>query len=208
MTGPALWADELATWGAVQLSWSQLWQLSGSVDAVLTPYYVLMKLYTDVAGTSTVALRLPSVAAITAATLVVTMLGRRLGGTQLGLLAGLIFAILPVTSRYAQEARGYSFAILGAAVALLYLTRLVDRPGRRDFVGYAAAVGFTGLIHPLNGLLMLTGHAAAIAWWQLRHRESSWRVTRRWAVAAAIGVLPAATLSVWGSGQTAQVSWI
>ncbi|MEV6815091.1 hypothetical protein, partial [Micromonospora sp. NPDC051296] len=31
---------------------------------------------------------------------------------------------------------------------------------------------------------------------------------RRWAVAAAIGVLPAATLSVWGSGQTAQVSWI
>ncbi|WBB52257.1 glycosyltransferase family 39 protein [Verrucosispora sp. WMMD573] len=208
LTRPALWADELATWGAVRLSWSQLWQLSGSVDAVLTPYYVLMKVYTDVVGTSTVALRLPSVVAITVATLVVTALGHRLGGARLGLVAGLVFAVLPVTSRYAQEARGYSFVILGAAVALLYLTRLVDRPGRGDLVGYATAVGITGLIHPLNGLLMLAGHAAAIAWWQLRYGGSSWRVTRRWAVAAAVGVLPAATLSVWGSGQTAQVSWI
>lgn len=94
LTGPALWADELATWGAVRLSWSQLWQLAGSVDAVLTPYYVLMKVYAAVAGTSTAALRLPSVAAIIVATVVVTALGRRLGGTRLGLLAGLLFAIL------------------------------------------------------------------------------------------------------------------
>ncbi len=208
LTGPAVWADELATWGAVRLSWSQLWQLSGSVDGVLTPYYTLMKLYISLAGTSTVALRLPSVVAITAAALVVTTLGRRLGGARLGLLAGLIFAVLPVTSRYAQEARGYSFVILGAAVALLYLTRLVDRPGRGDLIGYAAAVGITGLLHPLNGLLMITGHATAMLWLQLRQRGSSWRVTRRWAVAVAIGVLPTAALSVWSSGQTAQVSWI
>ncbi|MBM7494689.1 mannosyltransferase [Micromonospora luteifusca] len=208
LTGPALWADELATWGAVRLSWSQLWHLAGSVDAVLTPYYVLMKAYATVAGTSTAALRLPSVAASTVATVVVTALGRRLGGTRMGLLAGLLFAILPVTSRYAQEARSYALVILGAAVAVLCLVRLLEEPSRRLLTGYAAAVGFVGLLHPLNGLLMLTGHAVAVGWWQLPRRAEGWRTARRWVAAAGVGVLPALALAVWGAGQTAQVSWI
>ncbi|MGI5521261.1 glycosyltransferase family 39 protein [Micromonospora sp. CA-259024] len=208
LTGPALWADELATWGAVRLSWSQLWQLAGSVDAVLTPYYALMKAYTTVAGTSTVALRLPSVAAITLATVVVSTIGRRLGGTGMGLLAGLIFAVLPVTSRYAQEARSYAVVILGAAVAVSCLIRLLEEPSRRRLVGYAATVGLVGLLHPLNGLLMLAGHAVAVGWWQLPRRAEGWRTARRWVAAAGVGALPALALSVWGAGQTAQVSWI
>ncbi|MGC4749853.1 glycosyltransferase family 39 protein [Micromonospora sp. DT201] len=208
LTGPALWADELATWGAVRLSWSQLWQLAGSVDAVLTPYYALMKAYAAVAGTSTAALRLPSVAACTVATVVVTALGRRLGGARMGLLAGSIFAILPVTSRYAQEARCYALVILGAAVAVLCLVRLLEEPSHRRLAEYAAAVGFVGLLHPLNGLLMLAGHAVAVGWWQLPRRVEGWRTARRWVTAAGVGVLPALVLSVWGSGQTAQVSWI
>ncbi|MFF0153324.1 glycosyltransferase family 39 protein [Micromonospora sp. NPDC005203] len=208
LTGPALWADELATWGAVRLSWSQLWQLAGSVDAVLTPYYALMKVYVAVAGTSTAALRLPSVAAITVATVVVTALGRRLGGTGTGLLAGLLFAILPVTSRYAQEARSYALVILGAAIAVWCLIGLLEEPARRRLAGYAAAVGVVGLLHPLNGLLMLAGHAVAVGWWHLPRRAAGWQPVRGWLAAAAVGVLPALALSVWGWGQSAQVSWI
>ncbi|MEO3773409.1 glycosyltransferase family 39 protein [Micromonospora sp. B9E7] len=208
LTGASLWADELATWGAVRISWSQLWQLCGSVDAVLLPYYALMKLYTTVAGTGTVALRLPSVVAITIATLVVTALGRRVGGSAVGLLAGLIFAILPVTSWYAQEARSYAFVICAAALAVLCLIRLLERPTLGRLAGYAAAVATAGLLHPLNGLLMLAGHAAAVAAWQVTQRSDGWRTTWRWLAAAVVGVLPAATLSVLGSGQTAQVSWI
>lgn len=208
LTGAALWADELATWGAVRLSWSQLWQLSGSVDAVLTPYYGLMKAYTAVAGTSTLALRLPSAVAMTLSTVVVTVLGRRVGGNATGLLAGLIFAILPVTSRYAQEARSYAAVILGAALAVLLLVMSLERPTRARLIGYAAAVGFAGMLHPLSGLLMIVGHATAVGWWQLGHRTDGWRTTRWWATAAFVGALPALALSVRGSGQTAQVSWI
>ncbi|MEU4474487.1 glycosyltransferase family 39 protein [Micromonospora sp. NPDC023888] len=208
LTGPALWADELATWGAVRLSWSQLWQLAGSVDAVLTPYYALMKVYTAVAGTSTAALRLPSVVACAVATVVVTALGRRLGGAGTGLLAGLLFAILPVTSRYAQEARSYALVILGAAVAVWCLIRLLAEPARRHLAGYAAAVGVVGLLHPLNGLLMLAGHAVAVGWCQLPRRADGWPTVRRWVTAAGVGALPALALSVWGWGQTEQVSWI
>src|SRR5690348_15563202 len=80
VTRPALWADELATWGAVRLGWSQLFRLLGAVDAVVGPYLVLMKAWTGIAGTSTLALRVPSVFAMAAAAALLTILAGRLAG--------------------------------------------------------------------------------------------------------------------------------
>jgi mannosyltransferase len=208
LTVPALWADELATWGAVRLSWSQLWDLSGSVDAVLTPYYVVMKAYATVAGTSTAALRLPALVAIVAATGVVTALGRRVGGAGTGLAAGLIFAILPVMSRYAQEARPYAFLMLFAALSVLCLIRLRDKPSPLRAGAYAVVVLLAGLCHPLGGLLLITGHLAAVAWWQVERGRTGRRTTVSWIAAAAVGAAPAVALLMVGSQQMAQVSWI
>ncbi|BCJ47008.1 hypothetical protein GCM10010168_34720 [Actinoplanes ianthinogenes] len=197
LTGPALWADELATWGAVRLSWSQLWQLSGAVDAVVTPYYAAMKVWTAVAGTGTVALRLPSALAIVGTTILVAVIGRRVGGDRAGLLGGLLFAAVPAVSRYAQEARPYAIVMFFAALALWCLLRIIERPSVGGAVGYAAAVAAAGLAHPLGGLLMVAGHALTarrLRWW--------------WAVPAAVGCVPALLLAVAGARQNAQVSWI
>ncbi|GAA4942734.1 glycosyltransferase family 39 protein [Actinoplanes utahensis] len=193
---PAFWADELATRGAIALDWDQLWQLSESVDAVLTPYYVVLKFLTGGAGDA-VALRLPSLIAVVATTLVVVALGRRAGGETTGLLSGLLFAVLPVSSRYAQEARPYAFVMLFAALSLLALLLLLDRPTLWRAVGYAAAVAVTGLFHPLSALLMLAGHAVI-----------GWRRWKLWTIAAAVGSLTAIVISVRAAGQAAQVSWI
>ena len=201
LTGPALWADELATWGAVRLSWSQLWQLTGSVDAVLTPYYAVLKAYTTVAGTSTAALRLPSLLAAVATALMVTVIGRRVAGTGAGVVAGLLFAVVPATARFAQEARPYAMTMFFAASALWLLLLLADRPGYGRALAYAAAVAATGLFHPLSVLLMLAGHAAVL----FRRR---WRTTWLWLAAAFAGSLPALYFGIRGAGQSAQVSWI
>ncbi|MBO3736983.1 glycosyltransferase family 39 protein [Actinoplanes flavus] len=197
LTGAALWADELATWGAVRLSWERLWRLADAVDVVLTPYYAGLKVFAAIAGTGTAALRLPSLLAMILATLVVVALGRRAGGNPAGLGAGLLFAILPVTSRYAQEARPYALAVLGAALALLALVRLLERPAAGRAALYAAAVAATGLCHPLSGLLMIAGHALA-----------GWRLPRLWLPAALAGSLPALALCLLAAGQSAQISWI
>jgi mannosyltransferase len=208
LTGPALWADELATWGAVRLSWAQLWQLTGTVDAVLTPYYAVMKAYTSLAGTGTAALRLPTLVAVVATTVVVTAVGRRVGGDPVGLLAGLLYAFVPATARYAQEARPYALTMLFAALAVWFLIRLTDKPDSGRALVYAATVAATGLFHPLSAALMLVGHAAAMAWRQLRRRRDGWRTTWLWAAAAAVGSLPALVFGIRGARQTAQVSWI
>ncbi|MEV4280409.1 glycosyltransferase family 39 protein [Actinoplanes xinjiangensis] len=196
-TAASLWADELATWGAVRLDWEQLWRLGGSVDAVVTPYYAALKVFAGVAGTGTLALRLPSLIAAVLTAVVVAELGRRAAGDTVGLLAGLLWAVLPVTSRYAQEARPYAIAVLCAALALLALIRLVERPGPGRAVVYAAAVAATGLLHPLSALLMVAGHALA-----------GMRTWRFWLPAAVVGGLPAAVLLLYATRQTAQISWI
>ncbi|WP_177319570.1 glycosyltransferase family 39 protein [Actinoplanes philippinensis] len=156
-----------------------------------------MKLFAGIAGTGTFALRLPSLIAVILTAVIVTDLGRRAAGDTVGLLAGLLWAVLPVVSRYGQEARPYAIAMLFAALALLALIRLLDRPGAGRAAAYAAALAATGVLHPLSGLLVAAGHALA------GHR--AWRA---WLPAATIGSLPAVALLLYATRQTAQISWI
>jgi len=201
LTRPALWADELATWGAVRLGWGPLLRLLGEVDAVVAPYFALMKAWTSVAGTSTLALRLPSVLAMAAAAGLLSILGARVAGRPAGLLAGLAFAVVPTTSRYAQEARPYAFAILFAVLASLALVWLLDRPGWPRAALYAVAVAGLGAFH-LISVLLLVAHGIAVA----VRRDRTRLVT--WAVAAAAGVLPLLPLAWLGHRQSGQISWL
>lgn len=212
---PALWADELATWGAVRQSWGSLIHLLGGVDAVLAPYYLGEKAWTTVAGTSTVALRLPSVLAMAAAATLTAVLGATLAAspadrphqpsgppeTWAGLLAGLAVTLIPATSRYAQEARPYAFEIAFAVLAALLLVRLMDRPGAGRAAGYTAAVALTGAAH-LVGALLLAGHLVPV----LVRRDR--RLLGLWAASAAGALAVLSPLAWWGLHQREQISWI
>jgi mannosyltransferase len=197
---PALWADELATWGAVRLGWGAMLRLAGSVDAVVAPYYVVEKAWVTIAGTSPVALRLPSVVAMVVSAALVAVLGERIAGREAGrwagLVAGLTFALVPATSRFAQEARPYAFVVLLAVLATLLLIRYLDRPAPGTGLGYALTIALLGAFH-LVGLLLLLGHAVAA-----RRRLAAW------AAWAGCGVLPVLPLAWLGARQSHQIGWI
>jgi mannosyltransferase len=197
ITRPALWADELATWGAVRLGWGPLFRLLGNVDAVVGPYFVVTKAWTSLAGTSTFALRLPSAVAMVAATALLTVLGARLVSVRVGMLAGLAFALVPTTSRYAQEARPYAFVILFAVLATLALVWLLDRPSWVRAVAYGACVAILGAFH-LVALLLLVAHGIVVGRARLL----------RWAAAAGAAVLVLLPLAWLGHRQSAQISWL
>ena len=158
---PILWRDELATWSAASRTLPQLWAMVHNVDAVLGVYYLGLHLWMAVFGDSAVAMRLPSVFGMTGAAAVVALTGKRLGGTRAGLISGLIFAVIPSVSRYAQEARPYAFATFFAALATLLFLRAMERPTWLRWGCYALAIAAAGASN-LIALCVLAAHAAIV----------------------------------------------
>ncbi|WP_245719220.1 glycosyltransferase family 39 protein [Micromonospora rhizosphaerae] len=199
-----LWRDELATWSAATRPVGDLLRLAGTIDAATGPYYLLMHGWVAVFGDSTTALRLPSVLAMAGAAGLTALLGQRLLGARVGLLAGLLFAVLPGTSRYAQEARPYALATLLAVLATLLLVDALRRPAWSRWAGYAVAVAALGLTH-LIALTLLAAHALAVLTTLRTGERRAWR----WLVALLPAVLLAAPLVLLARGQRSrQLDWV
>ena len=112
-------------------------------------------------------MRLLSVLAMAGAAACVTLAGRRLAGARAGLLAGLVFALLPSVSRFAQEVRFYAPEVLAVALATLLLLRALDAPSVRRWAAYGVCLAVVGYIDVI-ALSVVLGHAAgaALRWWQ------------------------------------------
>lgn len=205
LTRPVLGWDEMATWNASQRPIPKIMSLIANFDGVLAPYYLFMHWWTGIFGTSHLALRAPSLIAMTIAAALVARLGTRLIDPFAGLIAGLLFVAIPAVSRYAQDARPYGLAVLFATLATLLLVRAIERPTPLRWLPYALAVAFLGLSNIL-GLLLLAGHAVAVIWRLASARE--WRLLW-WPLAAALGVAPAIPLIKLALPQhDAMLAWI
>ena len=195
--------DELCTWWAATLSPPAFERLVGHVDAVLAPYYLFMRVWVGVFGDSEAALRAPSAVAMGACAGLISALGARLVDRTVGFRAALVFAVLPIVSRYGQEARPYALAALFATLSSLLVLRLVEKPesiGRA--VAYGLAILALGLCH-LVALLVVAGHAVCFIQ-RTRQRPYlavAWRPFLRFALAAAAGVGGVLVLIVVGAHQ-------
>lgn len=203
LAAPGLSEDELATWGMVSIDWSHFASVLRNVDATLAPYYLLMRGWVALVGNTDLLLRLPSVIFAAAAAGLVAGVGIKLGGRRVGLAGGLIFALIPGMSRYAQDARPYALTMFAAALATFALVRLLERPRFALYLAYALAMILVGLANVV-ALMLLLAHGVAV--WQIRR---SGRAFLAWLAAAVIGLLPALPLLYLGLRQsTTQINWI
>jgi mannosyltransferase len=204
-TRPQPWRDEFATWGVATRTVPQILELGRHIDGVTVPYYLFMHYWIGWFGDSVLAMRMPSIIAMTAAAGVVALLARRLYGDLPGLLAGLLMSASPVVSRYGQEARGYALAALFAALATLMLVTALEKSRWWRWVCYGICVALVGLAHQV-ALLVLLGHGAAVLTACLRRGRLRlvW-----WALTAGSGVAVVAPLSINGLDQHgSQLSWL
>ncbi|MFD7643224.1 glycosyltransferase family 39 protein [Kitasatospora sp. NPDC059795] len=203
---PELWRDELATWSAAARSTDQLFALLHHVDAVSGLYYLLMHFWMSAFGDSATVLRLPSALAMSGAAVFVTLIGRKQFDTRTGLVAGLLFAVLPSVSRYSQEARSYAFAVLAVAAATWLLLRALELPTWRRWLPYSVAVALAGLFH-MVALCVLVPHAGVVLlrWWRERGRA----LLIGFPVAVLVALVPVAPLVLLGRRQAGrQISWL
>ncbi|MFD4875673.1 glycosyltransferase family 39 protein [Streptomyces sp. NPDC058420] len=193
-----MWGDEGVTFMVGRRTVPQIWHLLHGVDAVHGLYYLLMHAVLTV-HPGEVVLRLPSLCGAAATAGLVAALGTRLARPRVGLWAGLLYAITPLTGHYAQEGRSYALVAAGVAAATLLLVRAWEG---RSWWPYGAVLAVTFLLHEF-AVLVLCAHAVTLA--AARVRGEVWRGWIR-AVGLAGGVL---IPLVWVSEQqSAQVAWL
>jgi mannosyltransferase len=217
MAGLGLWGlardssmgnDEVATRWAALLSLRQLAHVLRHVDAVHGLYYLLIHGWMAL-GTSPAVMRIPSVIGMTAAAAMTVIIARRLTGSGwAGLFAGLIMALTPIVSFYAQTARSYALVfacVLGSTLALLHAMKAETASGTgiaRRWLIYGALVTLSGYLNELS-LLVLAAHAITV----LLARYGRPAVAH-WAAASAGAAVLVAPLVAISDREDKVTSWI
>src|SRR6266851_3304574 len=212
---PSLWRDEAATIAGSQRPLAAIVAMVPNQDAVHGPYYVLMHAVIAAGGISATTLRLPSLLAMSVAVGLTAALGRRLaqasglpGPRAVGLLAGLALTAVPLTTRYAQEARPYALTTAFAVLATYALVRAVASPRWPWWVLYAAALLLAGLFS-LFSVLIVAAHAVSL-WWARSQAggEVTPQIMRRWLAACLAAAALLAPVAYLSAGQSAQLNWV
>ncbi|WP_399089501.1 hypothetical protein ACGH2B_16445 [Streptomyces sp. BBFR2] len=227
----AMWRDEIVTYDMAHRAPAALWATLHHIDVVHGLYYALMHLWFTAyeavlgpggllgpafggavgrtLGEDVIALRLPSLAAMIAATAGVALLGDLLVGRRTGRWAGIAFALLPPVQQYAQEGRSYALVCALVVWSCHPLVRIAVRtrqePGRSCralWAGYTALTLTACLLHEF-AVLVLPVHGTALVLGRLPRRT-----LRTWALTAAGVLAGLAPLALYSTRQSGQLSWL
>jgi mannosyltransferase len=205
--GPSIWYDESATIISATRSWEQLGAMIANVDLVHALYYAVMHVVFDVFGYSPLSLRVPSAIAIGVAAALTVVLGRLLDNPRLGVLAGLVFCLLPRTTWAGTEGRSYAATAMFAVLITIVLVLATRSTGRRLWVLYAVLVVVSCLLFVYLALIVVA-HAITMVWWLAASRSLAWPVVARWAAWTALGTAPLIPFVFAVMAQSGQVQWI
>jgi mannosyltransferase len=148
-----LWLDEALS---VNIAKAPLGDIAGLLERDGHPplYYWMLHGWIELFGDGPVAVRSLSAVFGLIAIALVFVLGRRLGGPALGLVAAAVLAVSPYGVRYSSEARMYELVVVFVLVGWLLLDVALHRTPR------AAAPALAGLA-VVSGALLLTHYWAA-----------------------------------------------
>jgi mannosyltransferase len=206
----AMGNDEVVSRWAALLSLGQLAHLLRHVDAVHGLYYLLLHGWM-VVGTSPAVIRVPDVLAMIVAAALMVVLARRLTGSGwAGLFAGLIMAVTPSISYYAQTARSYALVfacVLAATLVLLHALEAETQGAsqarvRRWWLAYGALMTLSGYLNEMS-LLVLAAHAITVL--LARHGR---QVLKHWVITAAVTAFLVSPLTAISIKQAGALSWI
>ena len=225
ISGPSFWRDEGYTIVGAQRPVGAIFALVQHEDAFHGLYLLLMHPIIAAFGRSEVALRVPSLLAMSAAAGLTAALGRRLAQVSglpcppaVGMIAGLLLAALPVTTRYAQEGRPYALTIFFAVLTTYLLVVASVRTGRRWWALYSAALVVTALFDLAAVMLAGTHGVSMLAARRVEPGDEardpqaaaglSASVLRRWLMACVAAAVVLSPVVVFSFRQRTQLDWV
>lgn len=136
----SLWLDEAYSWWDARQDLAALWHLVPQCDPHPPLHPLLLKGWVALFGDGIPVLRGLSTLFNLLAVFFVFLAGREIN-PRIGWIAGLLFAVAPFQIEYSQETRPYALVVLGAALLLYGLLRLLPaREGRSSRAGWAALI--------------------------------------------------------------------
>ena len=141
-----LWLDEALSVNIARLPFGDL---AGALrhDGAPPLYYVVLKGWMELAGTSDFAVRALSGLFALAALPLIWMAAKRIAGNEAAWTAAVLLGSSPFALRYATEARMYSMVIVLTAAGVVLLNAFLDRPTTPRLAGLIVVSGALVLTH-------------------------------------------------------------
>jgi len=191
LDGKSLWFDEAYSVFIADQPLGQIPRLLRSFDTHPPLHYLILHFWMGVFGKSEIAVRLPSVLASVGAVTLTFLLGRRVAGERVGILAAVLLAFSPFQVTSAQEARMYPFLTLFAVGGAYALTLALEEGARRAWIAYAACLALAVSTHHFGALLVPAyGLAVLLGRWEDRGAVRRWLLWTGAALAAYLPLLP------------------
>lgn len=181
----SLWFDETFSVIIAGVQWPVFWAAL-LTDGVHPPgYYLLLRGWLLLAGSSEFAVRFPSVVAGTLAIPLMYRLGRAFHSRSLGLAAAALLAVNPFALWYAQEGRMYSLLLVLVIASAYAFWQLLRRPQFRWWLllTLTTAAGF--YCHYFAFAFSLVQFLVVLITFKQTHRVLRW-----WALAQGAALLP------------------
>jgi mannosyltransferase len=196
---PSFWMDESLT--ALEIQWSY----DRALDGYYWLYYSIEKPWAALVGSSEAALRFPSVLGTMLACALLVVLGRKLFGRRVALVAGALLALNPFVVKWSQQARGYTLLLAVSMLAILLLLRALERGTRGAWALYGLAFCAVIIWHPPAGVVLAPTHILLVS-----QRRAS--VLPHGLAAAlvimALGVPWAAQIAMRSTGEGVAMNWL
>jgi mannosyltransferase len=199
---PALWRDEAATIEVAHRSPLAILQMLQHDDAPLGAYYLFMHFWTT-AGDSALWLRLPSAIGAAVGVGLLYLLGKQVANASVGLTAAVVLAVLPFSTRYAQEARPYALVMCSAIGASLLLVHALQDSRRVSWRWYSVLLAATVALHVVAALLIAAHFVTC-----LYVNRGRFAACRSWMFAAVPASLLAVIIGAFTIGESASHAWI
>ena len=150
----SIWFDEAFSAYLMRYSLTDIFHYTAA-DVHPPFYYVLLKFWTSIFGTSDVALRSMSALCIAAAIVVAYFFVKSVFGRKVAFGAAMVLAMSPMLVRFGQEARMYGLVVLIAVAATWVLYSIHLRPTRNKWIAYAVLVALGMWTHYFTALVWL-----------------------------------------------------
>ncbi len=197
-----LWFDELAGLSVAERPVGGIFDVLQTTDANMGFYYLLLHFWLWF-GDSEASIRSLSAIPALAAVPVTALLGRRLFGDAVGLIAGFLLTGSMFVIANAQNARAYALALLLVALAALFFVEAVLTRRRACFAAWGLASSLAIYASPLSAL-SLVALLASVPF--LPHPRALLRPVALTCGATLLAVTPLAVLMLSAGG--AQVDFL